>query len=217
MNVLNACRGNADSTMPSLTLLLALDSPLSSPRMASAELKCTTPESNLSQKKRRQRLGPSCDSCRARKVKCNADVIMLSREYNTEEEVWSLLPEARDRLVSGAAVSVGDYTLVLSNSKLFKFRACQLCAGKGIGCCFSKGFTKEDIVHSKRSGEVVPVVEKKPVAQKVVKRRSVESVGTRKSSCVACRKRKVKCVMNGRVNKCVGCIKKDHTCSFEVC
>lgn len=217
MNFLQSLRNGQNSATPSLTLLLAEELPLSSPRMAAAEFaspKLSSQAEEPTSKKRRQRLGPSCDLCRARKVKCNAEVIMLSRLY-TEEDTAALSSDARDQLAAGQPVSVGGYSLVLSNGKLVKFKPCLSCAGKGLGCCFSKGFTKEDIVHSKRSGSEVAVVEKKPVAAKVVKKR-VE-VGTRKSSCVACRKRKVKCVMNTRANKCVGCVKKDSMCSFETC
>lgn len=186
---------------------------------------------NDSPKKRRQRLGPSCDNCRARKVKCNAEVIMLSRHFSPTvvhqnsqndsdsyvEEFASLLPELQLSVLAGSLVAVGNYTLVLSKSKLIKFKACLSCAGKGLECCFSKGFTKEDIVYSKRSGpETVPVVMERKTAVKVMKKRVESSGSTRKSSCAACRKRKVKCVMHNRLNKCIGCMKKDSTCSFEV-
>lgn len=190
---------------------------------------------NDSPKKRRQRLGPSCDNCRARKVKCNAEVIMLSRHFGPNhkslshnqsdpnddshiEEYASLLPEQQLTVMAGSLVGAGDYTLVLSKGKLIKFKACLSCAAKGLGCCFSKGFTKEDIVYSKRSGpEAVPVVvERKAAPVKVVKKRTIESSGsTRKSSCTACRKRKVKCVVHTGLNKCICCMKKDNNCSFE--
>lgn len=38
---------------------------------------------------------------------------------------------------------------------------------------------------------------------------------SRKSSCISCRKRKVKCVFNSELNKCEGCNKKSHDCVFE--
>lgn len=190
---------------------------------------------NDSPKKRRQRLGPSCDNCRARKVKCNAEVLMLSRHFGPShrnlthnqvdqnddsyiEEFASLLPEQQLAVMAGSLVGAGDYTLVLSKGKLIKFKACLSCAAKGLGCCFSKGFTKEDIVYSKRSGpEAVPVmVERKVAPVKVVKKRTMELSGSsRKSSCTACRKRKVKCVVHTGLNRCIGCMKKDSPCSFE--
>lgn len=218
--------GNRNVSVSSTTTSdrVSSESGATTPSIASAAV---APASSESPKKRRQRLGPSCDNCRARKVKCNAEVMMLSRHFaqnecdseSYAEEFASLLPEHKLTILSGELVTVGDYTLVLSNNKLIKYKSCLSCAGKALGCCFSKGFTKEDIVYSKRSGpEAVPlVVERKAAAVKVVKKRSAESSGsTRKSSCTACRKRKVKCVMHTRLNKCIGCMKKDSTCSFEV-
>lgn len=174
------------------------------------------------EKKRRQRLGPSCDSCRARKVKCNADVVLLSRNVDDEEpeEVDSLLPEQKKKLFDGALVAIsGNFNLVVSNGKLVKFKPCSSCATRELECCFSKGFTKEDIVHSKRCTGLGGVglgssaaAGAKEALKKVKKR--LEAVSARKSSCVACRRRKVKCVMNSRLGKCVGCVKKELECSF---
>lgn len=240
LNSLNTLMRNANATSPPLlTLLLALELPLLLPRLSSLEIYNTHQQVSAAipnpllqaeglQKKRRQRLGPSCDNCRARKVKCNAEVVMLSREFaagtDDIEECVLLLPEQKLALALGTPVTiVGDQTLVVSNGKLIKFKACSSCAGKALRCCFSKGFTKEDIVHSKRVGPAdttaMMVVERKVTPVKVVKKRTVDvaGAGTRKSSCAACRKRKVKCVMHTRLNKCVGCVKKDSTCSFEVC
>lgn len=257
LNSLNSfLRNPSTSSTPLLTSLsLALELPLLLPRMANPELFKQPRAANAAQgsdaandtlmssdasgdspqKKRRQRLGPSCDNCRARKVKCNAEVVMLSRHFNGDAsdntddipEYTTLSSEQQQAVVAGTLVVVADdYNLVLSNSKLIKFKACLSCAGKALGCCFSKGFTKEDIVHSKRLGPsdpvAVAVVERKSSPVKVVKKRSVDlsgaaTAGTRKSSCAGCRKRKVKCVMHSRLNKCIGCIKKECACSFEVC
>ncbi|KAF3987394.1 hypothetical protein FT663_03955 [Candidozyma haemuli var. vulneris] len=183
-----------------------------SPQLASAD---------FSEKKRRQRLGPSCDSCRARKVKCNAEVILLSRNVEEEEaeEMQSLGEASRGKLLAGEAVLLEEsFSLVISNGKLVKFRPCSSCATRELDCCFSKGFTKEDIVHSKRSSSLSAVgsvsVLSSPKAPSRVKKRSDVAASARKSSCAACRKRKVKCVMNVKLNKCVGCVKKDSECSF---
>lgn len=177
--------------------------------------------SDLSEKKRRQRLGPSCDSCRARKVKCNAEVVLLSRSIDEEEaeEMAGLDEAARSKLLGGEAVSLGDgFSLVVSNGKLVKFRPCSSCSTRELDCCFSKGFTKEDIMHSKRSSLLSAVgsisVNSSPKAPAKIKKRLEVAASARKSSCAACRKRKVKCVMNVKLNKCVGCVKKDLECSF---
>lgn len=249
---------------PSLTLLLASELPLLSPRFGHAEAyrsgvssglatpgadnKNFVPESpDHEQRKRRQRLGPSCDNCRARKVKCNAEVLMLNRHFSAassastseggslddalDEEYAELLHEQKDQLGAGAMVRISDnYILLLLNSKLIKFRPCLSCRGKGLDCCFLKGFTKEDIVHNKRrsSGDcskhpgsavsTSPVSEasiSKVLAGRVTKHRSDAAGNLRKSLCVACRRRKVKCVVNARAGRCVGCMKKDTTCLFD--
>ncbi|QEL61880.1 hypothetical protein CJJ09_004039 [Candidozyma auris] len=156
------------------------------------------------------------------KVKCNADVVLLSRNVDDEEpeEVDSLSPEQKKKLFDGALVAIsGNFNLVVSNGKLVKFKPCSSCATRELECCFSKGFTKEDIVHSKRCTSLGGVglgssaAAGAKEALKKVKKRS-EAVSARKSSCVACRRRKVKCVMNSRLGKCVGCVKKESECSF---
>lgn len=248
------------SAPPSLTLLsLALELPLASPRLANSSFSDSTnsfriqnsPISSHShsscelmvspQKKRRQRLGPSCDNCRSRKVKCNADVVMISRHFTGENdsntqnheddlhEYTSLSPIQKEHVLAGEPVQIeSNYVLILSNYKLIKYKPCMSCANKGFTCCFSKGFTKEDIVQSKRHSSpedmVSPRTERSlSVSLKVQKRPILDSssgcsghgkLSTRKSSCAACRKRKVKCVMMSSHGKCVGCAKKDTLCTF---
>lgn len=100
-------------------------------------------------RQRRQRLGPSCDLCRARKVKCDADVVIIAKSPADGGALaeFDLSPADHEAVLAGAPVAVGDdATLVLSHGKLIKFKVCKLCAVKGLGCCFSKGFTKEDIM-----------------------------------------------------------------------
>lgn len=170
------------------------------------------PENN--ERKRRQRLGPSCDNCRARKVKCDADVVLLSRFFTGAEPEYMQLTEEQQNAVLEGRVARGldGYMIVTSNNKLVKYRCCLSCAGKGLDCSFSKGFTKEDIGHKRP--------ETPRTAARASKRRAAGTgqfavaQALRKSSCVACRKRKVKCVMT-RLNRCVGCVKKDTVCSLE--
>lgn len=250
---------------PSLTLLLASELPLLSPRFGHAEVYRSGASSGLAtpradsksivpgtpdheQRKRRQRLGPSCDNCRARKVKCNAEVLLLNRHFSApssastsegssfddalDEEYAELLHDQKDQLGAGAMVRISDnYILLLLNSKLIKFRPCLSCRGKGLDCCFLKGFTKEDIVHNKRrssgdcsskhpgsvvsSGADSDACASKILAGRVTKHRSDAAGNLRKSLCVACRRRKVKCVVNARAGRCVGCMKKDTACLFD--
>lgn len=228
-------------TPPSLALSISLApsseasvSPASSPTMGAASLDPAL----LATKRRRQRLGPSCDLCRSRKVKCNADIVVLSKYSGPEDvAVYSLTAQNLDDLAAGQPVLVDpEYYLIVANTKLIKFKACESCCLKGLPCCFSKGFTKEDIMLNKKVGgagaalvaapkrrlETSPV----PAPGKITKKRPASPVASRpvlpdahatnlrKSSCVSCRKRKVKCVFNQELNKCDGCAKKDHTCTF---
>lgn len=225
-------------TPPSLALLTSLApsseaslSPASSPSLASASLELAL----FATKRRRQRLGPSCDLCRSRKVKCNADIVVLSRYSGPDDvAVYSLAPQHLDDLAAGKPVQVdAEYYLIVANTKLIKFKACESCCLKGLPCCFSKGFTKEDIMLNKKVGGAGAAfampkrpLETLPAPGKVTKKRPSSPVAARpvlpethaanlrKSSCVSCRKRKVKCVFNQELNKCDGCAKKDHTCTF---
>lgn len=191
---------------PSLTLLLALDLVLLLPRMLTPEPKRPEELAPDHLKKRRQRMGPLCDSCRLRKVKCNAEVSMLGLVDESRDLPCDLTRDEQSALLAGELVPRAGHGLVLSNGKLIKFKACLLCNTKGLRCCFSKGFTKEDMVNLKRAQE--PFEKKGRVCKR-------SEAATRKSSCAACRRRKVKCVMNSRANKCVGCLKKDSLCLFE--
>lgn len=176
-------------------------------------------------RKRRQRLGPSCDNCRLRKVKCDADVVLLSRTFpqcDMPPEYLQLSPDQKLAVADGRAVHTGHgFALVFSNGKLIKYKCCLSCGSKGLECGFSKGFTKEDIGHSKRAPDADVVLEKKKSLPVRVVKRAAGAFGagpsSRKSLCLACRKRKVKCVMNRRLNRCAGCIKKDCACSLEAC
>lgn len=231
LNSLNSylLRTQAASLPPSLTTSsLALDLALSSPRMAA---RVPSEVAETPEKKRRQRWGPSCDNCRFRKVKCNAEVIMLSRNFvgaEDVEELRLLLPHQREQVLAGESVQIpSNFVLVLSKNKLIKFKPCLSCATKGLACCFSKGFTKEDIIHSKRSEsgadavqvEAAPAVTvssgvKRPRETTQDAEPSAKS-NCRKSSCSACRKRKVKCEMKNSQDKCLGCAKKNVICSLS--
>lgn len=210
LNTLNFGAAARSSATPSLTLLLALELPLLSPRATPA-----TPSAE--EKKRRQRMGPLCDSCRARKVKCNADVVMLTWHDEKLSAIaeYTLLPaREQQQVAAGELVQVaGDYVMVLLNHKLVKFKPCMLCASKGLACCFSKGFTKEDIVQTRRVSGLEALEEARPRSKKRAGL-PCERSSPRKSSCGACRRRKVKC-QTTLAGRCVGCVKKGILCSFE--
>lgn len=243
-------------------------SPMSSPHMENA----TTHEhpvapssamaaTNLTKStstKRRQRLGPSCDSCRSRKVKCNADISIVLKSLVDPSELskTGMTPsQINDLLQNQAQISFKDADdttvyFLISNEKVIKLRSCKSCSVKGFNCCFSKGFTKEDIMMNNKKSDVPMVVEthivespKRVKPAKIVKKKVVKPYiepkkstlfsltsaltknlaedkedaanSSRKSSCISCRKRKVKCVFNSELNKCEGCHKKSHDCVFE--
>jgi hypothetical protein len=153
--------------------------------------------------KRRQRLGPSCDNCRVRKVKCNAEIVILSSDYKSVNlSDFNLGLEDVAFLNEGKAIKlVEEWWLIISNEKLIKFKACKSCNNKNLDCKFSKGFTKEDIL-----------INKKNLKFKIDKKKIDNS---RKSSCSNCRKRKIKCSVNSDTDKCDNCFKRNSQCNFN--
>lgn len=269
---LAASKVPSSSSPPSLTSSTSSTtsvSPVSSPDLSSAHLHQPTAAYAAAQPKRRQRLGPSCDSCRSRKVKCNAEIVVLSRFFDPAKDLleFSLSSTQHDDLVaSNRCIKLNEeFNLIVSNAKLIKFKPCESCRAKSIACCFSKGYTKEDIMlNNKKStpgsatgsssesddagASPVKVEARKykslslmisptvghndykiTKAKKDITVTSPTLLGTllspkkptasefnsRKSSCGSCRRRKVKCVFNPALNKCEGCVKKGHDCSFE--
>lgn len=174
--------------------------------------------------KRRQRLGPSCDSCRSRKVKCNAEITVLSKDITSKDfEIFNL--EQVSKLNNSETVIHDGLFYVVSNGKLIRFRSCKSCKMKRLDCCFSSGFTKEDIIGKKvrKTKPSVPTLNVLPITPPTVpssperkqkKTQVTELENSRKSSCVLCRKRKVKCVYNDEIQKCEGCNKKNTECFF---
>lgn len=97
--------------------------------------------------KRRQRSGPSCDSCRARKIKCNAEISVMSKNVSEKELLHFVSGSDAKKLLENGHLPLGDNLgLFISNNKLIKLRGCFSCKNKGIDCHFSKGFTKDDFM-----------------------------------------------------------------------
>lgn len=276
----------SSSSPPSLTSSTSSTtsvSPVSSPDLPAVNLhQASVAKEYISQPKRRQRLGPSCDSCRSRKVKCNAEIVVLSRFFDESKDLesYKLSADQTEELVSSKrSIKLNEeFNLIVSNSKLIKFKPCESCKSKSITCCFSKGYTKEDIMsNNKKSTPPTPSAtatntttatssvsseseDSGPSPVKVESRKykslslminpastintnhkiskpkkdvsitnnstvlanilspkkpSSSEFNPRKSSCGSCRRRKVKCVFNAALNKCEGCVKKGHDCSFE--
>lgn len=190
------------------------------------------------EKKRRQRAGPSCDSCRQRKVKCNAEIQVLTSNADEFRACFDRfgLPEADfATLLDGTAVTLSPLEqLTIQNCKLVRFTSCKSCESKQIDCHFSKGFTKEDImVMAKRPTTMCKVVKPSTASQpfaataiaaacipvklmrKPAEKRPREGGRSRKLSCTLCRQSKVKCVSAEGSGKCEVCLKKKKTCSFD--
>ncbi|EGW32044.1 uncharacterized protein SPAPADRAFT_61141 [Spathaspora passalidarum NRRL Y-27907] len=232
--------------------------PSCSPASSVASMSSPSSPNMKSRTKRRQRLGPSCDSCRLRKVKCDADIIILAKQNGLQSVALHhpnvALEEQLNALAQGQSIPINEeYNLIVTNDKLIKFKSCHSCNLKQLPCCFSKGFTKEDIMSNKRSSTATspamttttpsvikkskPVIKKKalpksspiisaitqqlkpitPMAIASVKQELPEEqfAAGRKSSCISCRKRKVRCVYNATLNKCEGCNKKKSDCVYD--
>ncbi|ABN68283.2 fungal transcriptional regulatory protein [Scheffersomyces stipitis CBS 6054] len=191
---------SSSSTLSSVASSVSSVSPMSSPSIPAASasgtsaVKDSAVTTGNSNNKRRQRLGPSCDSCRLRKVKCNAEITILSKSVSDEPNVCSLLlafnlsaEQVESVLRQGELVKVAnDFNLIVSNNKLIKFKSCNSCNMKSLTCCFTKGFTKEDIMvnSSKKSdGSSAKKEKEKPakIAKKKLAPTSTTSVNAVKS------------------------------------
>ncbi|CCE85927.1 Piso0_005567 [Millerozyma farinosa CBS 7064] len=191
----------------------SMSSPASSPNISSAKM-VAAGETAEQAERRRQRLGPSCDNCRARKVKCDAQVTVMARDVSSVDLSGFVSGDKVEELLQKQTVSVDESTnVVISNNKLIKFKFCNSCATKSLPCSFTKGFTKEDIVLNNKKKMAGP----NSLKYRVGKGKSSQGTfSSRKSSCMGCRKRKIKCEFNTELNKCEGCSKKNHECVFEV-
>lgn len=118
-------------------------------------------------KSRHQRRGPSCDNCRSRKIRCNADIQILDWDQLTKNEQHVFLTGNSTRSSLSESVVGFDYRqnpifdlghgwklvqTTLDNSKqeantvkFIKFQRCENCSRKSWHCLFSKGFTR---IHS---------------------------------------------------------------------
>lgn len=126
--------------------------PVATPKSTSisSSNKPASSSSSSTTNKRRQRLGPSCDSCRARKVKCNAEIAILSPSTTSLASTYNLTSQQLDTLSTTHKLCMGNFQLLYVNEKYIQFKPCNSCVGKKIDCRFSNGFTKEDILSNKK-------------------------------------------------------------------
>ncbi|GMM28412.1 Sut2 protein [Martiniozyma asiatica (nom. inval.)] len=121
-------------------------------------IKLASPSTNT----KRQRSGPSCDCCRARKIKCDSEIFIMS-ELGAQNSKENIIPKdinshiAHCEFVSMNPVSGYQYYKIIKdgehslNTKLttfsfLQFKPCSACSAKNLKCCFSKGFTRNDII-----------------------------------------------------------------------
>ncbi|GME82808.1 unnamed protein product [Ambrosiozyma monospora] len=129
---------------------------------------------------KRQRSGPSCDCCRSRKIKCDSEITIISQLPNmylnltSEESDASSVDSSSSKIAHCKFISrdgdyqyfriVKDEVASASSSALnsaaaaklgsfdyLKFKPCSACNGKNLQCCFSKGFTRNDIIKFNKS------------------------------------------------------------------
>lgn len=127
--------------------------------------------SSSSSNNKRQRSGPSCDKCRMKKIKCNADVRILYQSSKLLKiEFLHFQISSIDELIKLCSKYNIDYSKKLADTdienlinigkiikhfdKIIFFKSCTSCSKKNKNlinkqntqqCSFSKGFTRQDI------------------------------------------------------------------------
>ncbi|KAG7743770.1 hypothetical protein KL932_001835 [Ogataea haglerorum] len=180
---------------------------------------------------KRQRSGPSCDCCRARKIKCDSEIFVLAELPETRaaaaasgSEIASckFLYEDENRY-QYFEIDTSQYQHQRFNSKLsrfryLKFKPCSACRSKKLVCCFSKGFTRNDIIKFNKSERLHQTPEKDEPKDEVALPIMVGPYGKhpKKTSCNTCRFKKIKCIKleNNPSSDCLGCSKKHLECAY---
>lgn len=100
--------------------------------------------SNSIQPKRRQRLGPSCDSCRLRKVKCDAEIQIISSSELNENYSHLNLSDLSNGIIQEINLQNDGYVLLFNDEKFIKFKSCKHCRCKlNVSCSFKNGYFKK--------------------------------------------------------------------------
>lgn len=101
-------------------------------------------------KPKRQRVGPSCDLCRSKKIKCDAHVEIMELDVDCVKLKLSKKSEIQDKTTINKYLKSSelheDFKLVYSNNKIIKFKSCSYCIAKGKPCVYKRGYTKDDIL-----------------------------------------------------------------------
>lgn len=127
-----------------------------------AQRKGTSPPPEGKTTAKRQRIGPSCDECRLKKIKCDASIEILLQDDALTEQVSERLhhvftPEevraqSETILKNVSLPELDESTLLIKHiDKIVLFRPCTSCRKRRATntqptcCLFSKGFTRADI------------------------------------------------------------------------
>ncbi|CDK28058.1 unnamed protein product [Kuraishia capsulata CBS 1993] len=135
---------------------------------------------SFSARSQRQRTGPSCHACRSRKIKCDAQMIVISASSaNDPVEPESLISPSRDETsidswidgcqllgeskesnewlifrvepISSESFYSEEFKSAEQEIILIKFKKCTACAKKNCSCFFDKGFNRLDVERFKQS------------------------------------------------------------------
>ena len=121
-------------------------------------------------KRKRQRDGPSCDSCRTKKIKCNATIIVFLQDRDLISSISSSLhyilsqediERFRTKFFKKLPELMNSYEVIKHLDKIVLFKPCTSCSRKNKkngNCTFSRGFTKSDMnvfskINSKLKGK----------------------------------------------------------------
>lgn len=102
------------------------------------------------ERSKRQRVGPSCDLCRSKKIKCDAHVEIMETDVNGDDLKLTKKSEVLDKGIINKYLTKDEiedeFSLVYSNEKIIKFKSCSYCIAKSRPCVYKRGYTKDDIL-----------------------------------------------------------------------
>ncbi|KAG7811106.1 hypothetical protein KL921_002734 [Ogataea angusta] len=199
--------------------------PRSAPKLTSIKLASPSTAS------KRQRSGPSCDCCRARKIKCDSEIFVLAELPKTRSaaaprgsEIASckFLYEDEHRYqyfeIDTSQYQNQRFNTKLSQFRYLKFKPCSACSSKKLACCFSKGFTRNDIIKFNKSERMHQTPEKDEPKDEVSLPAVMGSYAKhpKKTSCNTCRFKKIKCIKleDNPSSDCLSCSKKHLECAY---
>ncbi len=110
------------------------------------ELKRTLSYEVRPSKSKRQRVGPSCDFCRSKKIKCDAHVEIMEIDVLYDLKLTKKDEIKDEKLIKKYMTedeSNEGFKLIYSNEKIIKFKSCSYCLAKHQPCLYKRGYTKD--------------------------------------------------------------------------